>query len=122
MKKVTALYISLLTVTIIILASCTTQSTINGLWESTKNSGTIEFKATGEVIIVDNMSATVTGYYKIEDDDLIKFELTASDILRDSVQPTPKTVITAKIIRVSGDELQLRIDREDGVENYRRIR
>ncbi len=67
------------------------------------------------------MSATVIGYYEIVDDDLIKFELTASDILRDSVQPSTKTVLTAKIIRINDDELQLRFTEEGGVENYLRI-
>jgi len=84
--------------------------------------GSIEFKATGEVIVVDNMSATVTGSYQIEEDNLIRFELTASDILRDSVEPVPKTVITANIMTLSGDELQLRFAGEDAIENYRRIR
>lgn len=107
---------------IIGLASCTTQPAINGLWQSTKEIGTIEFKATGEVIIVDNMSATVIEYYAIENDDLIKLELIASDILRDSVQPSPKTVITAKIVKFNGDELQLQFAGEAGVVNYWRIR
>ena len=122
MKKVTSLYIYLLTVVIIVITSCTTQTTLIGLWESTNESGSIEFKTSGEVIIVDNMSATVIGSYEIEEDDLIKFELTASDILRDSVQPSSKTTITAKIMTLKGDELQLRFTGEDEQENYRRMR
>ncbi len=98
------------------------QPTINGLWQSTQESGTIEFKASGAVTIVDNMSATVIGYYVIEDGDLIKFELIASDILRDSVHPTTKTFLTAKIIRINSDELQLHFVGEGGVENYLRVR
>lgn len=122
MIKILSLHISPLAMVIIVLASCTTQPTINGLWEDTKEVGTIEFKSTGEVIIVDNMAATVTGYYALEDDDLIKFELIASDILRDSIQPSPKTVITAKIIGLNDDVLQLRFAGEVEVVNYRRIR
>ena len=68
------------------------------------------------------MSATVIGYYEIENDNLIRFELIASDILRDSVQPSPKTVITAKIVQFSGDELQLQFSGESGEGNYFRIR
>jgi len=122
LKKFTSFYILLLIMVSIALASCATQAAINGLWQNTEEIGTIEFKATGEVIIVDNMSATVTGYYKIGEDNLITFELLASDILRPSIQPMPKTVITAKIITFTEDTLQLRFPGEDGLENYRRVR
>ena len=122
MKKPAIFHISLIIMVGIALASCATQHTINGLWQNTKEIGTIEFKETGEVIVVDNMSATVTGYYQIGEDDLITFELLASDILRPSVQPIPKTVITAKIITFTGDALQLRFPGEDGLENYQRVR
>ncbi len=122
MKKFAILYISLLVMVSIALAACATQNTINGLWQNSEEIGTLEFKDTGEVIIVDNMSATVTGYYEIGEDDSITFELLASDILRPSVQPIPKTVITAKIIKLTGDALQLGFPGEEGVENYRRVR
>lgn len=122
MISVTSPYLTLLIVVILALTSCTTQPDIIGLWQSTGDSGSIEFKATGEVIVVDNMSATVTGTYKIEADNLIRFELTASDILRDSVKPVPKTEMTAKIVNFNDDELQLHFAGEEAIENYRRIR
>ena len=122
MKKNTSLYRSLLIVTIIVLASCTTQSSLHGFWKNVEGDDTIEFKAGGEVIIVDNMSATVIGNYKIEDNGLLKIELIASDILRDSVQSGPKTTISAKIMTLNSDKLQLQVVGENGVENYRRIR
>ncbi|PLY14002.1 MAG: hypothetical protein C0631_12385 [Sedimenticola sp.] len=54
------------------------------------------------------MSATVAGYYGIEDNDWVKFELIASDILRDSVKPIQKTVVRAKIMLLDDERLQLR--------------
>jgi hypothetical protein len=122
LKKVTRLYFLLLTATIIVLTSCSAPPDINGLWQSTKDAGTIEFKSTGEVIIVDNMSATVTGRYEILEDNMLKFELTATDVMRDSVQAIPKKVITARIIMFNDDELQLEFAEDLGVEHYRRIR
>lgn len=107
---------------IMVLSSCSTESSINGLWQDTKDDGTIELKENGDVIIVDNMSVTVTGIYVIDDDNLITFEFTASDILRDSIQPIKKTVVTAKIIKLSGDELQLSFSGETEVESFKRIR
>jgi len=94
---------------------------LDGLWQGTEDFGTIEFKETGEVIIVDNMSATVMGHYEIEDDGLIKFELMASDILRESIQPIKKTLIRAKIVKLKGNRLQLQFIGKDGIENFRRI-
>lgn len=94
---------------------------INGLWKGTGDFGTIEFKASGEVIIVDNMSATVTGRYQIEDGDLLKLELTASDILQGSIQPTAVMSIVARIVRIKSDELQIHFAEEDKVESFERI-
>jgi hypothetical protein len=121
LKKVSTFNASLLAVTLYVLVSCATQPTINGLWQGTKEIGTIEFRATGKVIIVDNMSATVTGFYQLKNNGLINFELTASDIFRDSIQPSPKTVITAKIIKLNDDQLQLRITGDNKIKNYSRI-
>lgn len=122
MRKTTILFRFLLTATIIIFAACTTQSSIHGLWQDTKEAGTIEFKTNGEVIIVDNMSATVTGSFELKENDSITFELTATDIMRDSIQPTTKTIVTAKIIKFDNDELQLSFSGNTGVEHYKRIR
>ena len=109
-------------VIILALTSCTTQPDIIGLWQSTGESGSLEFRSSGEVVIVDNMSATVTGTYAIGEDNLITMELTASDILRDSVEPVPKTVVTAYIMTLNADRLQLRFPREGAIENYQRSR
>lgn len=121
MKKITVLCLSLLTITTLVLASCSAESTIKGLWQNTKEPGTIEFKANGEVIIVDNMSVTVTGSYEIVNDNLITFRFTATDILRDSIQPIPEEVVTAKIIKFNGYELQLKFSENAEIENYKRV-
>lgn len=121
MKKITVLCLSLLTITTLVLASCSAESTIKGLWQNTREPGTIEFKANGEVIIVDNMSATVTGSYEIVNDNLITFRLTATDILRDSIQPISEEVVTAKIIKFNGYELQLKFSENAEIENYKRV-
>jgi hypothetical protein len=122
LKKITALYLSLFTATIIILASCMTQPSIYGLWQDTNEAGTIEFKTNGEVIIIDNMSATVTGTFTVRDNELITFELTATDIMSDSIQPMTKTIVTAKIIKFDNDELQLRFAEKTEIEHYKRVR
>ena len=75
-----------------------------------------------EVIIVDNMSATVTGNYKLEGSDKLIFELTASDIMNDSIQPISKTTVTAKMIKFTHDELQLRFADDNETEDYKRVR
>jgi len=122
MKKITGLYASLLTAMIIVLAACSMPSPINGLWKDTQDDGTIEFKGNGDVIVVDNMSVTVMGTYTIENDNLITFEFTASDILRDSIEPIEKTVVTAKIIKLEGDELQLSFFGDTKTEIFSRVR
>lgn len=121
LNKVTTLYISLLTTFIFALASCSTQSTIHGLWQDTKEAGTIEFKTNGEIIIIDNMSATVTGVYQLKDNGEIKIELTASDILKESLEPIETTVITAQIVKLTSDELQISFGGKIKIENYKRI-
>lgn len=121
MNKNITLYLSLLTA-VIILASCTTQSSIYGLWQEAKDVGTIEFKKDGTVIIVDNMSATVTGNFINEENNLITFELTATDIMRDSIQPITKTIITAEIININDHQLQLKFSGQTEVENYNRAK
>lgn len=103
------------------LVSCVAQPALNGFWQGTEEFGSIEFKATGEVIVVDNMSATLTGYYEIDNDGLIKFEFIASDILRESVQPMEKTVLWARIVKLKGDELQLQFLGKEGMESFRRL-
>jgi len=121
LNKVMARSISVLAL-VIVLVSCIAQPTLNGFWQGTEEFGSIEFKATGEVIVVDNMSATLTGYYEIDNDGLIKFEFIASDILRESVQPMEKTVLRARIVELKGDELQLQFLGREGVESFRRLR
>ncbi len=122
MKKITALYVLLFTATIIILTSCTTQSSIHGLWQDITEEGTIEFKTDGTVTIIDNMSSTVTGTFTVKEGEWITFELTASDIFEDSIQPMTKITVKAKIIKFNSDELQLRFPEKDEVEHYKRVR
>lgn len=119
MNKVITLYLSLLA-SILILASCSTQSSLYGLWQDTTEKGSIEFKKNGDVIIVDNMSATATGSFK-EEDQLINFELTATDIMKESIQPITKTMVTAKIIKLDKNELQLSFSGQSKIEHYKRI-
>lgn len=105
----------------VLLISCSTRPEVVGLWQSTEDEGTLELTSTGEVVVTDNLSATVTGRYEIEDDGSIRLELTGSDILRDSIQPTPKTIIRARV-ELAGDELTLLFDGGRATERYRRIR
>jgi len=121
LKKITTFYLSLLTASIVILASCTTQSSIHGLWQDTKEAGTIEFKTNGEVIIIDNMSATVTGTFNIKENNLITFELTATDILKDSLQPIKKKEVSATIIKLNSDELEISFTGRTEIETYKRV-
>ena len=71
--------------------------------------------------MTDNMAATVSGRYEIEEDGSLQLELTGSDILRDSVQPMPETVIEAHF-ELTGDELTLVFSGGSESEKYRRIR
>ena len=105
---------------LIFVASCSNQSNIVGLWQSAGDAGTLEFKVTGEITVVDNMSATMVGRFVIEGDSLT-FELTGSDILRESVQPIPTIVLKADF-DLQGDELILHLNGEDETEIYRRVR
>lgn len=122
MKIISRVSISIFTILLIALTSCAEKPSLVGQWQSTKDSGTIEFKPNKEVIIVDNMSATVTGNYKLEGSDKLIFELTASDIMNDSIQPISKTTVTAKMIKFTHDELQLRFADDNETEDYKRVR
>ncbi len=122
LKKITGAYLSVFTLAFFVITSYAAESNIVGLWESTQNEGSIEFKASGEVIFVDNMSATVTGTYERQGGGLIMIKLIATDILRDSIEAMAKESFIAKATILNNDELQLHIDGEDEVENYRRVR
>ncbi len=122
MRKITATFLFLFFATTVILTSCSLQASIYGVWQDINDKGTIEFKKNGEVIIIDNMSATVTGTYELKDNQLITFELTATDVMKDSIQPIDKTIVTANIIKLSKNELQINFAGRTGVEHYKRIR
>ena len=119
-KRITSPYIALFAISLIALISCTEKPSLEGKWQSTKDSGTIEFKSSGEIIIIDNMSATVKGNYKREGNDTLIFELTTSDVMSDSMQPIVKTIVTAKIVKFTKDELHLRFADDDETEDYQR--
>ncbi|MDC0598290.1 hypothetical protein OAP18_00405 [Gammaproteobacteria bacterium] len=120
MQTIKLFLISLVSITsLFILTSCTVQPEIVGLWQSTDDFGSIEFKANGEAIVMDNMSATVVGRYEIEDD-LVKFELNATDIMRESIETVPTVVVTATLISLEGDDLQLYFEGEDRIESFKR--
>ncbi|MBL1142124.1 MAG: hypothetical protein HND53_08865 [Proteobacteria bacterium] len=121
MNKVKIFYVFLLAASVIFLASCSSELSIHGLWQDTNAAGTIEFKTNGEVIIIDNMSATVTGTFEINKNDSITFELTATDIMSDSIQPTEKRTVTAKIVEFNDNKLQLNFNGEK-IEHYKRLR
>jgi hypothetical protein len=118
LKKVTQFTISLLTLSLTFLFSCSSPSSLHGLWQDTQQAGTIEFKSNGEVIIIDNMSATVTGTFELKENAII-FELTATDIMSDTLQPTEKRVVTAKIVKFNDNELELDFTGNE-VEKYKR--
>lgn len=121
MRKITTIYISLFFATIFILSSCSSQTSIHGLWQDTNEQGTIEFKENGEVIIIDNMSATVTGTFILEGKESIRFEFTATDIMKDSLQPMEKTIVSANIIKFNNDDLLLKFVGRTEVEHYKRV-
>jgi hypothetical protein len=121
LKKITTFFLSLVTVSVFILSSCSTQSSLHGLWQDTNAEGTIEFKTNGEVIIIDNMSATLTGTFKLNDNNVITFEFTATDIMKDSIQPMEKTIVTARVVKFNNEELQLSFADNNEVEYYKRI-
>ncbi len=121
LNKVTRLYISLLITSIIFLVSCSSETSIHGLWQDTKVAGSIEFKKNGEVIIIDNIPATVTGTFEIKGADTITFELTATDIMSDSIQPTKKQIVNAKIVKLDNNDLQLNFPGETEIEHYKRV-
>ena len=112
-------YIFLLGLVLLFLASCRAPEKIHGLWIGTGDFGSIEFKSSGEVIIVDNMSANLRGRYQIEEDNLVTFEITASDILRESIQPTTTSRVSARIIRLDDEELHLLFLGGEKVELFR---
>ncbi len=103
-----------------LLTSCSSQPTVVGLWQSTDEAGTLEFKATGEVTVVDNMSATMVGRFEIEDGNQMRIKWTASDILRESVEPISPIAVKVEF-DLSGDELSLRFNGESATKTYRRI-
>lgn len=119
MNKFALLYLALFPTFLFFLTSCSTQSSLHGLWHDTNDAGTIEFKNNGEVVITDNASATVTGDFILEND-TITFELTASDILQQSIQPISKTTVKAKIIKLDNDQLQLEFIGHTEIESYKR--
>jgi len=121
MNRIAWVAVAMVLVATGLLVSCSTEPELVGLWQRTDDEGTIEFKSTGEVTVTDNMAATVTGRYEIEGDGSLRLEITGSDILRDSVQPTSESVIEAHF-ELTGDELTLLFDGGSDSESYRRIR
>lgn len=91
-----------------------------GFWQSTKDAGTLEFKSTGEVTVMDNMSATMGGQFEIEEGRYIKIEWTSSDILRASLEPMTPTTVRVEF-DLDGDQLKL-FGGENGTETYYRTR
>lgn len=121
MNRISWVSVAIALVATVSLVSCSTESELVGLWQRTDNEGTIEFKSTGEVVVTDNMAATVSGRYELEEDGSLRLGLTDSDILRDSVQPMPEAVIEAHF-ELTGDELTLLFSGGSESESYRRIR
>jgi hypothetical protein len=119
LNKITIQSLSLLAI-LFLLYSCSSPTSVFGVWQDTTDKGTIEFKENGEVIIIDNMSATVTGTFEVKDNKTITFELTATDIMRDSIQPIEKTIVTAKIIKFNNDDLHLTFAGETEIEQFKR--
>lgn len=100
-----------------IFFSCASKPDVYGRWQHIENQGMIELREDGTFTGVDNMGATFKGNYTINNGN-IKFEITHSDIMRETVQPeTSPETINAKI-RISDDELQFMYlsDKEGKVE------
>jgi hypothetical protein len=122
LNKIKPLYVFLFTAFFFFLTSCSTETSIHGLWQDTNDEGTIEFKSDGSVIIIDNMSATVTGTFNIQNNKQITFELTATDIMQDSIKPIEKTTVIAKILEFDKNKLKLSFGNDPDIESYERVR
>ena len=113
----------LLLILTFVLFSCASKSNVLGRWLSVENKGTIELREDGTFAGVDNMGASFKGNYIINNGN-IKFEITHTDIMRETLQPeTSPEAVNAKI-SINEDELQFMFisDEKDEVEieRYRR--
>lgn len=75
-----------------------------GLWNAVGDDGSIEFKSSGEIILVDNMKATLIGHYRRDANDSLEIEFSASNILKQDIEPIEPMLVQASIAIV-GDEL-----------------
>jgi hypothetical protein len=104
------------------LTACTSTTNIVGKWQSIHDSGTIEFKSDGRFVIVDNMSATSKGNYKITEKNNLSRELTHSNIMKESIQPVNNPEVVKAQFVIIKNELQItRSSKEkSNIEIYRR--
>ena len=121
----TTKFIGLILFVLVALAffSCAPKSNVVGKWANIKDRGTIEFREDGTFGGVDNMGATFTGNYMIDNDN-IRLEITHSNIMREAIQPeSSPQVINAKI-SVNEKEIQFMFQGERGgeieIERYQR--
>jgi hypothetical protein len=106
-----------------VLFSCASNSSVLGRWLSVEDKGTIELKEDGTFVGVDNMGASFKGNYIINNGN-IRFEITHTNIMRETMQPETSPEVFNANISINEDELQFRFisDEEDEVEieRYRR--
>ncbi len=113
----------LVVVAAIVLAACAEKEppapSELGKWEHTTDVGSLEFKADGEVVMVDNMRATVVGTYLITPDGEMRLELTKGNIMQDSIELMDEPIeITARYF-INEDTLTLSFDGQADV--FRRV-
>lgn len=106
-----------------VLFSCVSKSNVLGRWLNVENKGTIELRGNGTFEGVDNMGASFKGNYIINSGN-IKFEITHTNIMRETMQAEiPSEVVNAKI-SINEDELQFKFISEEEnkveIERYRR--
>ena len=123
MRKIELIGLIILILVALASFSCAPKANVLGRWENIEDQGIIEFREDGTFLGVDNMGATFTGNYMIDNDN-IRLEITHSNIMREAIQPeSSPQVINAKI-SVNEKEIQFMFRSERGgeieIERYQR--
>lgn len=113
---------AMLLVTFFLLASCAYGPDVVGRWQRVDGSDTLEFREDGTFTTVDNMGATVLGYYTLHADGTLYYAVTHSDILQAELRPveTFEVRIAGVKFRQYRHELAVLTDAQADAEVYRR--
>ncbi len=99
---------------LVLLFACSNEPNEIGVWEHTTDEGSLEFKADGRVIMVDNMKSTVAGTYRLTDSGELSLNLTMSNIMKEELEQMDPFEIKAQM-QVNGDTLEFIIDGQTDV-------